>query len=251
MSKPDFMNLKPSTLWCALSALPLLITLSKPALAEEPIVNVTISCIALERGLEDLIYISNGEVRTLVLFKEQRSSTSRYIGPPRITFFKEIEARDLNGETIIERIPVSTWDVPTETGAYLLVWTRDRRNTDRYLTIAFEDDWKNFPIGSVRFLNLAPFELAVKLEEEIYQIQAQGQTTLNPEFDSSGNRKAIMVSLPRDEKPLRVFDGFMYYTPTVRTLYIVLPKEGGRPGRVKFRSIPEAFREVLQEEPSS
>lgn len=216
-----------------------LLAIAGTCFAQNQNVNVTLSALALDGRIRDLKYESNGSVEALYAFKDQRSETFKYSGPKKLVFFRELEQFDENGAP--KRQPVAECMLPGSSGQYLLIISEDRGAGERYRIFPIADDWATFRPGTYRFMNLTPFEMALKLDDKVYQIGSKSLKDVSGNFENNSHQRAIMVSLPPEQDPLRVFEGYIQYTDDRRMLYLITPKEGGRLGRVRFTAIPEAI----------
>ena len=198
---------------------------------------VRLTALSLNARILDLKYESKGKVQSLYVFKNQRSEAFNYTGPKTITFFRESGALDKDGKPV--RTTVATCKLPSLKGQFLLILSKVDQDDEAYKIIPIADDWEKFKPGTYRFLNLTPFNIALKLEDTVHMIKELNFTDVSGDFKDDSNYKAIMVSLPDGKKPVRIFEGHMYYTDELRMLYIITPKNGSRTGRVNFIAIPQ------------
>ena len=210
---------------------------SAAALLADP-VSVTLSAATLDKAIRDLKFTSGAELQTMSIFKRQRSRAFTYRGTQAITFYRESAELDTDGKPI--RIIVAKAHIPSESGQYLLLFATKTTTPEVYEVLVIPDDWKVFKPGTCRFLNLAPFEIALKINEKLYRIKAQNYTDVQGDFRDGSHQEAMMISLPDDTKPRRIFDGFIYFTERQRTIYVIIPKSGRTDGSVNFLSIPQA-----------
>lgn len=216
----------------------LLLTLLSASLSaqdETPAVRLTV--LSLDSRILDLKYESAGEVQSLYAFKNQRSQTFKYRGAQPIVFFRELSQTDAAGNPL--RKMVSQCQLTGNSSQYMIIMSKQEGNEEAYRSFAIDDNWGTFKAGAYRFLNLAPFTIALKLEDKVYQIKKQNFTDISENFDDNTHQSAIMVSLPEGEDPLPVFEGLIQYSDSRRMLYIISPKSGGRPGRISMTAVPE------------
>ena len=211
--------------------------------AAEP-VPVRLSAITLDRGVKDLKYTSAGEVQTLSIYRKQRSKTFDYVGPRTVSFYRETGGVDAGGNPLREVVAEAR--LPGSPGQYLLLFTQVSESPEQYKVLAIPDNWSEFKLGTYRFLNLAPFEIALKIDDDIHRIKAQDFTDVAGDFSHGSHQQAVMVSLPNGAEPRRVFEGFIYFTGKQRTLYIVTPKKGRTDGSVNFIAIPQSAPRAKQ-----
>jgi len=207
--------------------------------AQEELANVRLGAVSLDSKIRDIKYQTGSDVESLYVFKGQRSQTFDYRGAKDIVFFRESGQLDAEGNPI--RIKVGQCALPATTGQYLLLFSQQSEDPEQYRIFAISDDWKTFNSGTYRFLNLAPFDIALRLDDTVHRIKERNFTDVPADFTNASNHKAVMVSLPDGEDPMRVFEGEIYFTENLRMLYLINPKEGGRPGRVNFMAIPQAI----------
>jgi hypothetical protein len=205
------------------------------AQTESPTSKLTI--LSIDGRIMDLKYESVGAIETVYAFKNQRSEPFEYRGPQTVVFFRELSQTDENGNPL--RLEVATCQLPTSGGQYLLIISKLEGEKEAYRAFPIEDNWDTFSAGTYRFLNLAPFTIALKLDETVYKFEKLNFTDVSGNFENNTHKTAIMVSLPDGEDPTLIFEGLMYYTENQRMLYIISPKSGGRPGRVSMTAVPE------------
>ncbi len=205
--------------------------------AQTEIPTVKLTVLSLDSRILDLKYESAGEVKTLYAFKNQRSQPFTYNGPQPILFFRELSQTDAAGNPLREQ--VAQCRLPGKSDQYMIIMSKKEGNKEAYRCFAIDDNWQTFDAGTYRFLNLAPFTIALKLDNKVYRIKEQNFTDVKGNSENGSHQKAIMVSLPEDEDPLPVFEGLIQYTENLRMLYIISPKSGGRVGRVSFTAIPQ------------
>lgn len=198
---------------------------------------VRLTALSLNARILDLKYESQGKVGSLHAYKNKRSKAFDYTGPRTITFFRESGALDEDGNPV--RTTVATCKLPSKRGQFLLILSKLDKNKEAYTILPIADDWDQFKSGTYRFLNLAPFDIALKLKDTVHTIKERNFTDVSGDFKDDSNQKAIMVSLPDGENPVRVFEGYIYYTEELRMLYIITPKPGNRAGRVNFIAVPQ------------
>ena len=210
--------------------------------AQTEIPTVKLTVLSLDSRILDLKYESAGEVKSLFAFKNRRSQPFMYRGEQPIVFFRELSQTDAAGNPL--RQQVAQCQLPGNSRQYMLIMSKRESEAEAYRCFAIDDDWKTFKAGTYRFLNFAPFTIALKMDDKVYRIKQQNFTDVQGNFDDGTHQKAIMVSLPEGEDPLPVFEGLIQYTENLRMLYVISPKPGGRVGRVNFTAIPQAVPEI-------
>lgn len=201
---------------------------------DEQRTNVRLCAITVQGNIKGIKYESGGEVRSLDILRQLRSEYFKYTGNQVITFFRETGPADEP-----TRIPVGQCQLPSLAGDYMLIFSKAAGANERYVIKAIPDSLSQFKPGTYRFINLAPFEIGLKLNDEVHRIKATNYTDVAGDFVDGNYYEALMVSIPQEEKPLRVFKGSIMFSADKRILYIVTPKEGGRPGRIRITVVPE------------
>lgn len=210
------------------------------AQTENPTVKLTV--LSLDSRILDLKYESSGEVKSLYAFKNQRSQPFTYRGKQPIVFFRELNQTDAAGKPL--RAQVAQCSLSGKDDQQMIIMSKKEGNKEAYRCFAINDDWQTFKAGTYRFLNFAPFTIALKLDNKVLKIKEQNFTDVKGNFENGSHQKAIMVSLPEGQDPLPVFEGLIQYTENLRMLYVISPKPGGRVGRVNFTAIPQAVPET-------
>ncbi|MGB0372433.1 MAG: hypothetical protein ACPGN3_13955 [Opitutales bacterium] len=200
-------------------------------------VSVTLSAIALDCRLMDVKYETDGEEGALYAFPGQRSETFRYNGAQTLTLYRNLSQLDEFGNPL--RKTVAQTQLPATSGQYLLLISEKSNSPEAYEIFTIADDWSDFGVGTYRFLNLASFDVALNIDGDISRIQERGITDVDPRLSDVGHYKAMMVSLPSDDEPLPVFEGFIYFADDRRMLYIISPRPGARAGSIKLAAIPQ------------
>jgi hypothetical protein len=215
----------------------LLLLSTVSSLAQDELARVNLSAISMDGHLIDLKYRSSVDVHSVNIFKGRRSRTFKYVGPQTIQFFRQSEVLDAEGLPVV--VPVAVCDLPSKSGDYLLIMSKIPGEEERYRVTPISDNWDDFSLGSYRFLNLAPFDIALKIEEKTFRIKARNFTDVKSQISGNGNQQAIMVSLPEGQEPVRFFEGQMYRSEHIRMLYLIAPKPEGRPGTVTILEVPQ------------
>ncbi|TVP76005.1 MAG: hypothetical protein EA353_12830 [Puniceicoccaceae bacterium] len=199
-------------------------------------ISVQISALSLDQEIQNLKFLTNGEVNELNVFTTSRSNVHRYQGPPRMTFFREKPGVD--GEVI--RTPVGSVELNQSAGRYLLFFVRQPGTAEQYGILALPDSLSDFQPGSFRFVNLAPFNIAVQLGEERFMIEQRDFKDVRGNFEHGTRYRTVMVSLPNGEDPVPSYSGRVFFNERMRMMYIIFPSEGGQPGQIRFVGIPDA-----------
>lgn len=230
--------IKKFTLVVGLGLIWLTIFLNQGKADVENLISVRFSAIALDQNIEGLNFMSNNEVGEIDIYTSTRSRLHRYQGPPRLTFFREVE--DAEGELI--RTPVGSVVLDESTDRYLLFFIRRNSDTEQYSILALPDGLSDFTPGSFRFINLAPFRIAIQIGEERILLNERDYGDVRGRFEHGNHYKTLMISLPEGEDPLSSYSGRLFFNQRMRMMYIIFPDLDGRPGQVRFTGIPDAVR---------
>lgn len=219
----------------------LALTLGDPIQAqpEDPaLLNAGISGLALEDEIRDLKLLSAEGPQTIHLYANARSRTIQYSGPDTLVFFREKEAPA--GEEGPLRIPVGRVTLDGQHARYLLFFTKKTSSEESYSIFAIPDTTDGFKAGTYRFLNLAPYDVAVKIGESRHVLKERNITDVAGDFEHGNYYQTILLSLPDKAKdPVPAYSGRVYFNKHIRMLYIIRPRAGGSPGKIQFTGIPE------------
>lgn len=205
---------------------------------QENQISVQISAVALDRGIQGLEFFNSGDIDEIDIFRSSRSRLIRYEGPPELVFFREVETSE--GEKI--RQPVGSVTLNEATGRYLLFFVRHPGDEERYRIISLPDSLSSFRPGSFRFVNLAPFRIAVQLGEERFVLTERDFRDVRGRFEHGNYYRTVMVSLLDDADPFIAYSGRIFFSEALRMMYIIFPVPDGNPGQVRFVAIPDAVR---------
>ena len=223
---------------CLLLAALSLVGISHAQPAQDTLLNTSISGLALDTQINDLNILSNDEILDIDLYTTIRSRRLKYIGPKQLTFFRKSETLSPEGEPIRTSVGQVTLDGLHP--RYLLLFAQKSGATERYSIFAIPDTTEHFKAGTYRFLNLAPFKVAVKIGESKHLLAEKNITDVSGDFEHGNYYQTMMLSLPEGEaEPVPAYSGRIYFNKHMRMLYIIRPKEGGKAGKIKFTGIPE------------
>jgi hypothetical protein len=204
----------------------------------EPVLSASISGLALDAQINDLKLLSKGETLDIDLYTTTRSRRLKYNGPETLTFFRESEVLTPEGEPI--RTPVGQVTLDGLHPRYLLFFDKQAGDIERYSIFAIPDTTEDFKAGTYRFLNLAPFKVALKIGDSKHFLTEKNITDVSGNFEHGNYYQTMMLSLPEGEaEPVPAYSGRIYFNKHMRMLYIIRPKEGGKAGTIKFTGIPD------------
>jgi hypothetical protein len=203
-----------------------------------PALSASIKCLALDTKINDLKIISKGETLGIDLFTTTRSRSIKYSGPKQLTFFRQNKAPSLEGEPILT--PVGQVTLDGLHSRYLLLFAKMSSKTEQYSIFAIPDSTEKFNAGTYRFLNLAPFTVALKIGETKCTLAESSITDVSGDFEHGNYYQTLMLSLPKSvPKPVIAYSGRIFFNKHIRMLYIIRPQEGSKAGKVIFTGIPE------------
>ncbi|CAA6679343.1 MULTISPECIES: hypothetical protein [unclassified Lentimonas] len=205
-------------------------------------VSVGFVSVALDARIAELKYQNGAEVEELNVYKGARSKRIAYNGDQTVHFFRESEQVDDNGDPI--RTIVGSVHLPQKNGVFLFIFRRLPGADEKYKIVPIPDGLKQFRPGMYRFINLTPYDIALKVGETKSLMKKGKFTDLESKADSGSYQEAMMYSLvveqgEVDMKPYRAFKGKVLFSENRRSIYIITPKDGGRAGRVDITVIPE------------
>lgn len=207
-------------------------------------VNVRLSAISLSGRVSPLFFETSQGRQELKVYQGARSKRVVYKGGPVIQFYhqskKPITSTDSSNQaTVLGRVAL-----PAATGDFLLLFVRDTKaKQERYRIIALPDDLFIFKPGMYRFINLAPFNIALKLGKSQTILKKGDFTDVQAQTADKTYQEAIMYSMLDEKNPYRAYKGGLYYSSDKRRICIISPKTGGREGRIALTMIPEAVTE--------
>lgn len=205
---------------------------------QEHALQTDFTCLALGGEIKDLKILSSDEVKTIQIYSTTRSKKINYSGPQQLTFFRESETLGPDGQPV--RTPVGQIKLHGTHTRYLLLFAKRSGNKESYSIYPIPDTKEKFKAGTYRFLNLAPFKVAVKIGESQHLLAEKNITDVNGDFEHGNYYQTVILSLPEGkEEPMPAYSGRIYFNQHTRMLYIILPKEDGKTGKIKFIGIPE------------
>ncbi|MGZ0654906.1 hypothetical protein ACWPKS_04795 [Coraliomargarita sp. W4R72] len=204
---------------------------------EVPQVSASISCVTLEGRIEELKFASSGQVRKINIYAGSRSKVLKYNGPNNLTFFREEASPTVEGELI--RVPVGQVSLDGKHSRYLLFFSTSSGAKEHYQIFAIPDSTDTFKAGTYRFLNLAPFKVALKIGETKEIIAEKAITDVAGDFEQGNHYQTIMFSLPDGQEPVSAYQGRVFFSEHLRMLYIIQPKGDPKTGKIKMIGIPD------------
>lgn len=212
------------------------------AQGDPAIFRTTFTALSLDKRIEELSCLTRGETASFDVFTRTRSELIKYEGPKTVTFFRETGV-DSDGNIV--QTPSASVTLTGNHDRYLIFFARGKEE-GKYNAFAIPDSTSDFSIGTYRFINLAPFKIAVQVADKRFMIKERNFADLHADFSDDRYHETVMVSLPEGEDPLPCYRGTLEFNPRLRMLYIIHPKERGRKGRVRFVGIPETV--IIQSE---
>ncbi|MEO0510452.1 MAG: hypothetical protein AAF065_11395 [Verrucomicrobiota bacterium] len=202
-------------------------------------VNVTWSAISLSRNISGLKYVSGNEVRKLDVFRGARTKKVTYRGSEVIYFFRQ-QGSGNDPDDAENRKIVGAVTLPNTSGNFLFLFSKSPKADYTYDITAIPDDLATFKPGMYRFINLAPFDIAIQLGDQRKLIKHMNYTDISAKAEHNSYQQTVMLSLTKQgAKPFRSYEGNLKYLEDQRIIYIISPRKGGRPGRIALTAIPE------------
>lgn len=196
------------------------------------------TCLALDKEIKGLKILSAGEVRAINIYSSTRSRKINYRGAKQLTFFRESETPGPDGQPV--RTPVGQINLDGTYTRYLLLFAKHAGDTESYSIYPIPDTTEQFKAGTYRFLNLAPFKIAVKIGESKHLLTEKDITDVIGNFEHGNYYQTIMLSLPGSaEEAVPAYSGRIHFNEHMRMLYIIRPKEDAKSGKITFAGIPE------------
>ncbi|MDQ8196102.1 hypothetical protein QEH59_16830 [Coraliomargarita sp. SDUM461004] len=201
--------------------------------SDEPVIQATLTGIALERRVSDL-YLRNGkEYQQINFYPGVRSASVAYEGPREISLFTK--GKNVEGETTW--VPVASTLLQGFASDYLLFVSRNSTSSPVKM-LALPEDLADFKTGSYRFVNLTEKNIALKLGEERASIRPLNFADVSSSFKHGTSYESLLVELPEgDASPQLIYSTSLYYNERVRMLYLISPVEGT--SKVKLTGIPQ------------
>lgn len=201
-------------------------------------VQTNFTCLALDHEIEDLKILSAGEVCDIDIYTTTRSRRIDYRGPKELTFFRESATLGPDGQPV--RTPVGRVALDGLYSRYLLLFAKRASDAENYSIYPILDTTDKFKAGSYRFLNLAPFKVAIKIGESRHLLTEKNITDVNGNFEHGNYYQTIMLTLPEgEEEPVPAYSGRIYFNKHMRMLYIIRPDGDATSGKIKIIGIPE------------
>jgi len=205
--------------------------------SDEPMIQVSLGAVSLDDEIKDLKVVSSGQVKVMnTVYPNTRNGVFSYRGTKKLTFFREKPAVDPDQEPI--RIPVAAVELDGKHSRYLLFFAKKSGDAEAYSVFSIPDSASHFPAGSYRFLNLAPYKVAIRIGDEKKILAEKKITDIKGNFEHGQYYETVMLSLPNDgEKPIPAYSGRIHFNKDLRVIMVIYPKEDARAGKIRFVSI--------------
>lgn len=203
--------------------------------SSEDFINTQISCLSLDKNIRGLKIESSGEIYDLRIYTSTRSKLLDYSGSRDLVFFREQVSQD----GAVVRVPVGQVRIQGDPSRCLLFFSKKNSETEGYNIFSMLDSNESFKPGTFRFINLAPFDIAIKINQEERMLKKRQPTDVRGDFENGKYQMTAMVSLLEGQDPFLSYSGRIHYNENMRMIYIILPEIGGRPGEIQFKAIPD------------
>lgn len=205
--------------------------------SDEPVIQVSLGAISLDDEIEGLKVISSHKVMGVkTIYPHTRNGVFSYVGPKKFTFFREAPATDPEQEPI--RIPIAEVELDDKHARYLLFFSKKSGDREAYSVFSLPDTKANFPAGTYRFLNLAPYPVAIRIGDEQKILKEMNITDIKGDFEHGHYYQTVMLSLPGEgAQPIPAYSGRIHFNKDLRVITVIYPKAGARAGKIRFISI--------------
>jgi hypothetical protein len=205
---------------------------------DQAVITLDLSFLSLGVRVQDLRFVNNGEIESIDVYDTVRSRNVRYVGPPKLTFFRETGIDEV-GKPIRERVGEIV--LRAEPRRQLLLLWEQPAGSSQYSVRSMDDDLNSFPIGSFRFVNLCPFPLELKIGDEQHGVDRGGAVIVAGNFNHGEHYQALMVSRVEGEYR-QAYSSMLYFNRRARILYFILPRDDPSSGGVRLIGIPQSER---------
>lgn len=218
----------------------LLCTTCSYTTAKAPIQTV-ISALSLDGDIPDIGLMSNGKIESFNIYTKTRSRQVKYSGPRHLKLFQKLEELNASGSPILK--PMGEVTLHGEHTQYLLLFSKILHANKKYSIIAIPDSNSEFKAGTYRFINLAPYPIALMIGDTKHLLAQSNTTDVAGQFAHGNYYQSALVSLREGpEKPQAIFSGRIYFNQYIRTLFILMPDANSDTGHVNIVRIPERVR---------
>ncbi len=211
-----------------------------------PIAEATIQLISLAGDLPDLALWDGRKATPLLVSADFFGPRLHYRGEPRLRLIRNATPTDQPAPPVAEPDaqnaliapgPTVAWlDLPLNSGPLkliLLVQPEPGRNG----ILAMPDDDRQFPVGSLRFMNLCDYPVSLETGSRVTAFPAKGSGIIRPNVASGRYFDGNLYSEEDHERRLAYHLHF-FYASDRRTLLFILPGEKGS-GLVRLQPIEE------------
>ena len=185
--------------------------------------------------------MSDGKIESLNIYTKTRSRHVKYIGPRHLKLFRKLEVLNASGSPV--RKPLGEVTLHGEHTRYLLLFSKTLQADEEYSILAIPDSYSEFKAGIYRFINLAPYPIALMIGDTKHLLAQFKTTDVAGQFEHGNYYQSALVSLREGrENPQAIFSGRIYFNQYMRTLFILAPDANSETGQVNVVSIPERVR---------
>ncbi len=159
---------------------------------------ISFSVVSWDKTLRGLVYFDAGQARTIDVGNGAPGPKHAYRGPARMGFFRE----GWNEQGQLAYIPVAYVDLDNDQREWLLVFSRKGQQHHGQLPLSifpvpFRDD--EFAAGSFYLHNLTPRRVAMRLDDEIVQLNPGGRRMVKSGAGESRNVDIQVASSEQSE----------------------------------------------------
>lgn len=153
------------------------------AQGESPVVSLQFRLLAWDAGIPEIIYKSGGKAVALKIAAFSPTEEQKYTGSGELDFFQYRELPE--GRKLVK---IGSASLAPDVRQVLLLLFPQADATYRVVPVV--DDLGNFPRGKARLYNGTPYRLAIKVNQEVLQLEPGGISMTN----GSENRLAVRIA---------------------------------------------------------
>ncbi len=219
----------------------LLLNLS-PLLGDDPAIHASLGAISLDDEIKGLKLMSAQELMHVkTIYPYVRNGVFSYSGSKKLFFLREVPATD--PDQAPSRIPVAEVELDGKHARYLLFFSKKSGDREAYSVFSLPDTKADFPAGTYRFLNLAPYPVAIRIGEQQKVLDEMKLTDIRGDFEHGHYYQTVMLSLPKEgTRPVPAYAGRIHFNKDLRVIMVIYPKEAGRIGEIRFVNILDRMK---------
>lgn len=205
---------------------------------EAPTFSIAFLSLGWDEPVSDVFYFSGTQRIQVVAPVSRPSPVTAYTGPNPLIFYREGPPDPETGMPTLK--PVAVLDVQRLSGQQLLIFVRTDANPEgaEFRISTFPDPPGDIRGGTLRFINLTPYDIACLVNEETLQLPSRQMKTVVPE-PRADKSLPMKVAAYRGSSWEMAFSTVINYHPEQR-ITIFITEDGNK--RIRFRRITEMVR---------